>query len=73
MKTGRLLKFHRPGGDVQAYVYREGDEYRAAVYVAASGRDLASRPAESFSGATEKGVEDEVRRWVERNYPKAPS
>jgi hypothetical protein len=73
MKTGRLLKFHRPAGEVQAYVYREGDEYRAAVYVAASGQGLASRPVESFTGATEKGVEDEVREWVERNFPKAPS
>lgn len=71
MKTGRLLKFHRPGGDVQVYVYREGDEYHAAVYVAASGQGLGSRPARSFSGATERGVEDEVRDWVERNFPKA--
>ena len=25
MKTGRLMKFHRPGGDVHAYLYAEGD------------------------------------------------
>jgi hypothetical protein len=70
MKTGRLLKFHRPGGDVQVYVYREGDEYRAAIYVAAAGQGLQPRPAQTFSGATEKGVEDEVREWVERNFPR---
>jgi hypothetical protein len=73
MKTGRLLKFHRPGGDVQVYVYREESEYRAAVYVVSPGQGPAPRPAESFSGATEAGVESEVREWVERHFPKAPS
>jgi hypothetical protein len=71
MKTGRLLKFPRPGGDVQAYVYREGSEYRAAVYVVAPGQGPAPLPAESFSGATEADVEAAVRAWVERNHPKA--
>jgi len=70
MKTGRLLKFHRPGGDVQAYVYREGGEYRAAVYVVSPGQGPAPGAAESFSGASESGVENEVRDWVERNYPR---
>jgi hypothetical protein len=70
VKTGRLLKFHRPGGDVQAYVYREGDEYRAAVFVVGPEPAPGSRPAESFSGDTEAGVESEVRDWVERHYPR---
>jgi hypothetical protein len=72
MKTGRLLKFHRPGGDVQAYVYRDGTAYHAAVYVAIAGKGLAPREAESFSGISEAAVESEVRAWVERHYPKAP-
>jgi hypothetical protein len=72
MKTGRLLKFHRPGADVQAYVYRDGNAYHAAVYVAVAGKGLAPREAESFSGVTEAGVESDVRAWVERNYPKDP-
>jgi hypothetical protein len=70
MKTGRLLKFHRPGGDVQAYVYREDAEFRAAVYVVAPGQGPDPGPAESFTGSTESGVEDQVRAWVERNYPR---
>jgi len=65
------LKFPRPGGDVQAYVYREGGEYRASVYVVAPGQGPAPLAAESFTGATEAEVEDAVRAWVERNHPKA--
>lgn len=70
MKTGRLLKFHRPGGDVQAYVYREGDEYRAAVYIVGPGQRPEARPDQSFSGDTEADVETEVRDWVEQHYPR---
>ena len=28
MKTGRLLKFHRAGTDVHAYLYREGGRFQ---------------------------------------------
>ena len=71
MKTGKLLKFHRPGGDVQAYVYRDGDEHRAAVYVVGPGQGPSPDPAASFSAATEADVEGRVRDWVERHFPKA--
>src|SRR5262249_43102484 len=38
MKTGRLIKFHRGGADVHAYLYREGGRFQAALYLIASGR-----------------------------------
>ena len=40
MKTGRLLKFHRPGGDVHAYFYQEGDQ----VPVVLDGQDVGRIP-----------------------------
>ena len=37
MKTGRLLKFRRGGTEIHAYVYQDGGEIRAALYVTAPG------------------------------------
>jgi hypothetical protein len=69
VKTGRLLKFRRPGGDVHAYLYREGEVVHAEVFVAAT---MSARPAaERFSGGTEPEVEARVRAWVDRHFPKA--
>ena len=39
MKTGRLLKFHRPGGDVHAYLYQEAGAVYASVYLLAPGQE----------------------------------
>lgn len=68
MKTGRLLKFHRPGADVHAYLYQEVDEMRAVIYLMSSGG--AREPAHRIAGATSDGVEAEVRAWVESHYPR---
>ncbi len=70
MKTGKLLKFHRPGGDVHAYVYREGRGHRAALYVPA--RQPGAEPVHVISGAGEEEVEAAVRAWVDRHFPKSP-
>ena len=52
MKTGRLLKFQRPGGDVQAYLYQEGGVFRASVFVLGpSGRK--DEPLEILTGPSE--------------------
>lgn len=68
MKTGRLLKFHRPGGDVQAYLYREAGLFRASVFVLGpTGRG--DVPLETLTGATEAGVERDLRAWVETHFP----
>ena len=68
MKTGRLLKFHRPGADVHAYLYQEVDEMRAVIFLMSSAdtRD----PVHRITGATGDEVEAEVRAWVESHYPR---
>jgi hypothetical protein len=72
MKTGKLLKFQRPAGEVQAYVYREGATVNASVYVL-SAQGLPSRQAvHTVSGASEARVEADVRAWVDTHFPKAP-
>ncbi len=68
MKTGRLLKFHRPGGDVHAYLYSQGEQVRAALYLMRPGRDR--EPVQEITGGSDEGVEAEVRAWVEAHYPR---
>jgi hypothetical protein len=68
MKTGRLLKFRRPGGEVPAYHYRGEDLFRAALYQLSSGREDGS-PLETLSGPLESGVEQDVRAWVDTHFP----
>jgi hypothetical protein len=70
MKTGRLLKFQRPGGDVHVYIYRDGDVVRAAVYVMSSERVGNSEPAETLDGVSEAAVETAVRALVEARFPR---
>ena len=69
MKTGRLLKFHRPGVDVHAYLYREADLVHASIFVL-SGTNAGRRPMAVLSGASEDEVERELREWVERQFPR---
>ena len=46
MKTGRLLKFRRPGGEVHAYLYKEEGQFRAALYLfSGEGEDGPLMPA----------------------------
>lgn len=68
MKTGRLLKFQRPGGDVQAYLYQEAGVFRASVFVLGpSGRK--DEPVQILTGPSESAVERELRAWVEAHFP----
>jgi hypothetical protein len=71
VKTGRLLKFPRPGGDIQAYIYRDGAGFQGRLYVL--GPEHTSRekgPVHSVSGPTETAVERAVREWVDAHYPR---
>jgi hypothetical protein len=70
MRTGRLLKFPRPAGDIHAYLYRDGRVIRAAVYVMSSTRSGNAEPIHTISGASEARVEEAVRAWVDAHYPK---
>jgi hypothetical protein len=69
MKTGRLLKFHRPSGDIHAYLYREGSQFRAALYVMTP-EGSRRQPVHDISGASEARVEEDVRSWVESHFPR---
>ncbi len=71
MKTGRLIKFQRPGGEVQAYLYREAGQYHAAMFLYCPERNTNGEPLPTITGATEAKVEEAVRAWVEKNYPRA--
>ena len=70
MKTGRLLKFHRRDADVHAYLYQEGAQFKAAIYVL--GRQAeAQQPAEQeLVAGSSQLVEDEVRAWVDDHFPR---
>jgi len=69
VKTGRLLKFQRPGGDVQAYLYQEEGVFRASVFVLGpSGRK--DEPVHILSGPSESAVERDLRAWVEVHFPR---
>jgi hypothetical protein len=69
MKTGKLLKFQRPGAAIHAYLYKEGASFMASLYVM-DPRKPARDAAHTVRGETEAGVERDVRAWVEKNYPK---
>jgi hypothetical protein len=68
MKTGRLLKFHRPDGDVHAYLYLEGDGARAVLY--RLGPENQRGPVHEIRGASPDEVETAVRTWVETHFPR---
>jgi hypothetical protein len=68
MKTGRLLKFHRPGGEVHAYLYQEAGAVYASVYLLAPGHGR--RPVHEVSGGDSEAVEADVRAWVEAHFPR---
>jgi hypothetical protein len=68
MKTGRLLKFRRPGGEVHAYLYKEEGQFRAALYVL-SGEGEDGAPLQTLSGPLESGVEQDVRAWLDAHFP----
>lgn len=69
MKTGRLLKFHRAGHDLQAYLYLESDGVRAVVYDLAAGQERA--PVHALSGVEAEQVEAELRLWIDAHYPRS--
>jgi hypothetical protein len=69
MKTGKLMKFPRPAGDIQAYLYRDADMFRASLYLMAGG--VRSRePLQTLSDPSEDVLLTEVRAWVEAHYPR---
>jgi hypothetical protein len=70
VKTGRLVKFHRPGGEVHAYFYQDEGVAKAALYVrAAEGPE--GRGAEvELQAPTGEALDVEVRAWVDAHFPR---
>jgi hypothetical protein len=68
MRTGRLLKLTRGETEVHVYLFREGAECRAAVYLASS-RNRPG-PEETLVGPNEAELEAQVRRWVDERFPR---
>ena len=69
MKTGRLLKFRRPGARLQAYLYREQGSWRAAVYDLMS---AAETPVHTVQADAEAEAERLVREYIDSLYPARP-
>ncbi len=69
MKTGRLLKFHRPDGDVHAYFYADAGAVRAVLYRMGPGEERG--PVHEIRGATSEEVERQVRAWIDSRYPRS--
>ena len=69
MQTGRLRKFQRPRGEVQAYLYREDGQYHASMYLYAADR-ARGELLPTISGPSETAVEAAVRAWVDEHYPR---
>jgi len=67
MKTGKFLKFSRPGGEVHAYLYTEEGCFRAQVFLP---HDRSGAPLHVIDGPSEKAVEASLREWLEKNYPR---
>lgn len=70
MKTGRLVKFQRPGGEVHAYFYDDSGVVRASLYLLAKGYERS--PVHEVTGSDPETVETEVRDWVDCHFPKVP-
>jgi hypothetical protein len=68
MKTGRLLKFHRPDGDVHVYLYAEQEAVRAVLYLLAPGHERG--PVHEIRGPAPEDVEEQVRAWIDAHYPR---
>ncbi len=70
MKTGRLLKFQRKEALIHAYIYQDGSECKAAIYVRTKQATAESKPAQELVGRTSQLVEDEVRAWIDARFPR---
>ncbi len=67
MKTGRLIKFHRPDGDLQAYLFQDEGRFRGIVYRLSAAH---AEPLHTEDGPSERAVESGVRAWIDTHFPK---
>ena len=69
MKTGKLMKFPREGGFIQAYLYQDAGLFRATLYVISRGT-RSREPVHTIADPDEEQVMAEVRSWVESHFPR---
>jgi len=69
MKTGKLMKFKHPTGDVQAYLYRDADQFRASLYLLSRGV-RSHEPVHTLADDNEDALVADVRAWVQEHYPR---
>ncbi len=55
---------------MHVYLYREGGEVRAALYVMGAGAAEEGPPLHSVTGPSEEQVEADARAWVDAHFPK---
>ena len=70
MKTGRLLKFHRPGGEVHAYFYQDGAIAKASLYVRSAEAPEGRAADEELQAPSGEALDAEVRAWVDAHFPR---
>lgn len=71
MRTGRLLKFQRPGSEVHAYLFREDSGgFSGILYVLTGPPTAEQESAHTILGQTEAEVEAGVRAWVDQHFPR---
>jgi hypothetical protein len=70
VKTGRLLKFQRKEAEVHAYLYQDGANFKAAIYVRPKQKPAQTKAEQELVGRTSQLVEDEVRAWIDARYPR---
>jgi hypothetical protein len=70
VKTGRLLKFQRKDADIHAYLYQEGAQFKAAIYVLARSATPQQAAEQELVAGSGQLVEDEVRAWVDSHFPR---
>jgi len=71
VKTGRLLKFQRPGGEVHAYFYQDAGVVKAALYVRSADSPAEHGPELELQAATAEALDREVRAWVDAHFPRS--
>ena len=71
MKTGRLVKFHRPGGEVHAYFYQDAGIAKAALYVRVAEAPEGHAADVELQAPTGDVLDAEVRAWVDAHFPRS--
>ena len=70
MRTGKLMKFPRAAGDIQAYLYRDAALFRASLYVTPRGYGGAEPVATLSDPERRRAVGPGASLGRDRHYPR---